>query len=477
MGRLVVVSNRVPPPVDKGASAGGLAVALRAALSDRGGLWLGWSGDTAEHHDGPPEVRSRTEGNINFSVLDLSKRDQEEYYQGFANRALWPLLHYRLDLVDFDRRDTSGFFRVNAMFASVLAERLEPDDVIWVHDYHLIPLGDELRTRGVRNRMGFFLHIPWPPPDVFFAMPCYQRLLEAFTAYDLIGFQIDHDAENFIACLQRAGMCRQVGPATFRSGNRTFRVGAFPIGIDTRAFAATAVRAADSPLVRRMDESVGDRALVVGVDRLDYSKGIDQRMLAYERFLRSRSDMRGQVVFLQVTPKSRSEVPEYATMQREIAETAGRINGGYSDLDWTPIRYLNRTIKHSTLAGLYRLADVGLVTPLRDGMNLVAKEYVAAQDPEDPGVLVLSRFAGAARELTSALLVNPYDIDATANAIARGVAMPQEERIARWREMYDQIERNDVHRWCNDFLRALQAPTAAPVLPGDDDAPVLKQAC
>ena len=477
MGRLVVVSNRVPPPVDKGASAGGLAVALRAALAERGGLWLGWSGDTAEHHDGPPEVKTRTEGNISFSVLDLSQRDQEEYYQGFANRALWPLLHYRLDLVDFDRRDTSGFFRVNAMFASVLAERLRPDDVVWVHDYHLIPLGDELRAKGVRNRIGFFLHIPWPPPDVFFAMPCYQRLLEAFTAYDLIGFQIDHDAENFIACLQRAGMCRQVGPATFRAGNRTFRVGAFPIGIDTKAFAATAAHAVDSPLVRRMAESVGSRALVVGVDRLDYSKGIDQRMLAYERFLRSRSDMRGQVVYLQVTPKSRSEVPEYATMQREIAETAGRINGGYSDLDWTPIRYLNRTIKHSTLAGLYRMADVGLVTPLRDGMNLVAKEYIAAQDPEDPGVLVLSRFAGAARELPAALLVNPYDIDATTNAIAQGVAMTQEERIARWREMYDQIDRNDVHHWCSDFLKALQAPTVAPVLADDDDAPVLQKAC
>ncbi len=472
MGRLVVVSNRVPPPVDKGASAGGLAVALRAALEETGGLWLGWSGGTAEDSDGPPEVKTRTEGNISFSVLDLSKRDQEEYYQGFANRALWPLLHYRLDLVDFDRRDTSGFFRVNGMFASVLAERLQPDDVVWVHDYHLIPLGDELRARGMKNRIGFFLHIPWPPPDVFLAMPCHRRLLEAFTAYDLIGFQIDHDAENFVACLQRTGLCRQTGPTSFMSGNRTFRVGAFPIGIDTQDFARTAERAVGSPLVRRMAESLGDRALVVGVDRLDYSKGIDQRMLAYERFLRNRPEMRGKVVYLQVTPKSRSEVPEYAAMQREIAETAGRINGSYSDLDWTPIRYLNRTMKHSTLAGLYRMADVGLVTPLRDGMNLVAKEYVAAQNPEDPGLLVLSCFAGAARELTSALLVNPYDIDATASAIAEAVAMPRDERIGRWREMYERIRRNDVHNWSATFLRALKA--SAPVLP--DEVPFLRKA-
>jgi trehalose 6-phosphate synthase len=455
MGRLVVVSNRVPPPLDKGATAGGLAVALRSALQETGGLWLGWSGETAEHAEGPPAIKTRVEGNITFSVLDLSQRDQEEYYQGFANRALWPLLHYRLDLVDFDRRDTSGFFRVNAMFASALAERLEPDDVIWVHDYHLIPLGAELRALGIKNRIGFFLHIPWPPPDVFLAMPCYQRLLEAFTDYDLVGFQIDHDVENFVSCLQRTGLCRQTGPSTYAMGPRTFQVGAFPIGIDTATFAATAIRAEDSALARRMAESVGDRAMVVGVDRLDYSKGIDQRMLAYERFLKTRPEMRGEVVYLQVTPKSRSEVPEYGTMQREIAATAGRINGGYADIDWTPIRYVNRTIKHSTLAGLYRMANIGLVTPLRDGMNLVAKEYIAAQDPENPGVLVLSQFAGAARELTSALIVNPYDLDATAAAIARGIAMPRDERIARWRESFETIERNNVHRWCGDFLDCL----------------------
>ena len=472
MGRLVVVSNRVPPPADKGASAGGLAVALRSALKETGGLWLGWSGETAEDDAGPPKVRTRLEDNITFAVLDLCKQDQEEYYQGFANRALWPLLHYRLDLVDFDRRDTSAFFRVNAMFAGELAKRLEPDDVIWVHDYHLIPLGAELRARGVKNPIGFFLHIPWPPPDVFFASPWHRRLLETFTAYDLVGFQIDHDVENFVSCLKRDGIARQTGPSTFLAGDHTFRVGAFPIGIDTTAFAETAEGAADSPLVRRMADSLRGRALVVGVDRLDYSKGIDQRMLAYERFLKAHPGRRGHVVYLQVTPKSRSEVPEYAAMQREIAETAGRINGSYSDIDWIPIRYLNRTIKHATLAGLYRMAKVGLVTPLRDGMNLVAKEYIAAQDREDPGVLVLSRFAGAARELDSALLVNPYDLDATAAAIEQGVAMPREERIARWRAMYDRISRNNVHQWCRGFLRALEAQQS----PTASDVTVLKKA-
>ncbi len=462
MGRLVVVSNRVPPPADKGATAGGLAVALKAALRETGGLWLGWSGDTAEEASGEPVVRTRTEDTIDFAVVDLSRKDQEEYYQGFANRALWPLLHYRLDLVDFDRRDTSGFFRVNAMFATLLAERLRPDDVVWVHDYHLIPLGNELRERGVRNRIGFFLHIPWPPPDVFMAMPCHQRLLETFTAYDLVGFQTDHDAENFASCLRRAGIGRETAPGRFVAGERTFDVGAFPIGIDTRAFAASAARAVANPIIRRMATSLDGRALVVGVDRLDYSKGIHQRMLAYERFLKTDPARRGRVVYLQVTPKSRSEVPEYAAMQREVAETAGRINGAHGDIDWVPIRYLNRTIKHTALSGLYRMARVGLVTPLRDGMNLVAKEFVAAQDPDDPGVLVLSRFAGAARELTSALQVNPYDLDATAAAIAEGVAMPHDERIGRWRAMYARILENDVHRWCRSFLDRLSEAAPPP---------------
>jgi trehalose 6-phosphate synthase len=439
-----------------------LAVALTSALRETGGLWLGWSGGTVDEASDEPAISTRSEDNIDFALIDLTRRDQEEYYQGFANRALWPLLHYRLDLVDFDRRDTSGFFRVNAMFASVLAERLQPDDVVWVHDYHLIPLGQALRARGVKNRIGFFLHIPWPPPDVFMAIPLYQRLLEAFTAYDLVGFQTDYDADNFLNCLRRAGIGRQTGASSFAASERSFEVAAFPIGIDARAFAASAKRTKGNPLVRRMAESLRGRTLIVGVDRLDYSKGINQRMLAYERFLNVDPAKRGRVVYLQVTPKSRSEVPEYAAMQREVAETAGRINGALGDIDWVPIRYLNRTIKHSTLSGLYRMAKVGLVTPLRDGMNLVAKEFVAAQDPEDPGVLVLSRFAGAARELTSALLVNPYDLDATAAAIAEGVAMPRDERIARWRAMYARVMENEVHRWRRSFLDRLTKPAPIP---------------
>jgi trehalose 6-phosphate synthase len=455
VSRLIVVSNRVPPPADKGASAGGLAVALTAALNERGGLWLGWSGETAASDAESGLIKPRTEGNVTFSLVDLTKRDLEEYYSGFANGALWPLLHYRLDLVDFDRRDTSGYFRVNAFFARTLASQLRSDDVIWVQDYHLIPLAAELRAMGVTNRIGFFLHIPWPPPDVFFALPPHRRLLETFSSYDLVGFQTDYDAENFVNCLTRESLGRATGPGRFRAGDRNFRIGAFPIGIETNAFAKVAAEAAMNALVKRMAASLKGRKMIIGVDRLDYSKGIDQRMLAYDRYLENHPEAQGEIVYLQVTPKSRSEVPQYGDMQREIAETAGRINGAFSDLDWVPIRYVNRTIKRTTLAGLYRLAEVGLVTPMRDGMNLVAKEFVAAQDPADPGVLVLSKFAGAAHQMEGALIINPYDRQAMGNAVHRALTMAQEERIERWRFMMDRISRETLTWWRESFIAAL----------------------
>lgn len=444
MGRLVIVSNRVP--AGKSADAGGLAVALKGALAG-GGLWFGWSGKVASPGADPEATTSRIDGNIRFSVLDLGSEDIEAYYHGFANRALWPLLHYRMDLADYRESDYDGYLRVNRLFARVLARQIRPDDLIWVHDYHLIPLAAALRQEGVRNRIGFFLHIPWPSADVWSAMPRHREILAAFDSYDLVGFQTAHDAENFAGCLTRAG----VGGSSLRS-----RTGAFPISIDTGAYATAAAHSASHPIAARLEASLRGRKLVIGVDRLDYTKGIDRRMASFARYVETTPSARGNVVYLQVTPKSRSEVPEYADIQRRIAEIAGRINGAFSDLDWMPIRYLNRTIRREALAGLYRMAAVGLVTPLRDGMNLVAKEFVAAQDPEDPGVLVLSEFAGAARELDGALLVNPFDGDAMASAIGSAIAMPLDERKARWRPMFEHLLKNDVVRWRETFLQAIE---------------------
>jgi trehalose 6-phosphate synthase len=475
-GRLVVVSNRVPVPSAAGSpNAGGLAVALDAALKQRGGLWFGWSGATVDGRE--PETQAHEFGNVSYAVTDLSRRDLDDYYHGFANRALWPVCHYRLDQTGFNRRHTAGYFRVNEFFARRLAQLIRPDDVVWIHDYHFIPLASYLRAMGFTNRIGFFLHIPWPPGDLAGVLPAYDLILRGFSAYDLVGFQTPLDAENFGGAIRRAGG-RALGAGWHEAFGRRFRAGAFPIGIDTHGFRQLAEQSDRNGIVRRTAASLTGKSLIIGVDRLDYSKGIGERIEAFSCFIENNADFRNRVTFLQITPKSRSEVPQYAYLQREVAEQIGETNGRFGDVDWTPIRYINKPIGHTALAGLYRLARVGLVTPLRDGMNLVAKEYVAAQSSEDPGVLVLSRFAGAAYELDAALLVNPYDTDATAAAIKRALDMPLDERQERWSAMMRRLQRNTVDRWCGTFLDTLRAAgdTREPAprdLTGEDEEPEL----
>src|SRR3954452_8002377 len=468
-GRLVVISNRVPVPTASGApAAGGLAVALDSALKAHGGLWFGWSGKT---NDMPESATSlRTFGSVSYAVADLSRRDLEEFYHGFANRALWPICHYRLDLAEYSAQHTAGFFRVNGSFARRLGKLLDEGDAIWVHDYHLIPLARALRDMGFSNRLGFFLHVPWPPSDVASGLPAYEELLRSFAAYDLVGFQTELDAKNFIDCIEKSGSGRALGDGWCEAFGRRFRVGAFPISIDTGAFAEEARLAEHNTVVKRTRASLDGKSLIIGVDRLDYTKGILERINSFAAFLERHPDMKKRTVLLQITPKSRSEVPAYVQIQRKVAEQVGNTNGKFGDLDWTPIQYMNRTMSRTALAGLYRMARIGLVTPLRDGMNLVAKEYVAAQSPEDPGVLILSRFAGAAHELDSAILVNPYDVEATAGAIARALDMPVEERKERWTAMMARLKDNGVDRWCAGFIETLAGDPAAAAAGADEGA-------
>jgi trehalose 6-phosphate synthase len=308
---------------------------------------------------------------------------------------------------------------------------------------------------GFENRMGFFLHIPWAPYDVSSALPAYQTVLSGLTRYDVVGFQTRRDVENFTRCLEQEKMARDLGDGRWEADGRVFKVDAFPIGIETDLFRQEAREAKSNSLVRRMRASMEDKHLIIGVDRLDYSKGIRQRIEAFSCMLERFPNMRNKVTFLQITPKSRSEVPEYLKMQHEVAEQAGWTNGKFGDVDWTPVRYINKAVSRTSLAGLYRSARVGMVTPLRDGMNLVAKEYVASQRGTDPGVLVLSRFAGAAEELDSALLVNPYDTEATANAIVRALEMSLEERKERWKAMMARLRSNTVDHWCANFMAVL----------------------
>jgi trehalose 6-phosphate synthase len=451
MSRLVIVANRVPDPRERGASAGGLAVALKDALARRESLWFGWSGGTAPESTTEPQQHRK--GRITYATLDLGEEDYRQYYQGFSNGALWPVLHYRLGIARFAREDWLGYRRVNAAFAAALAPMLRDDDTIWVHDFHLFLLAQELRALGCRQKIGFFLHVPFPPRQVFMGLPNARTILTAMAAHDTIGVQTDDDAENLRGALVAEGQ-EQVAP----------RVGAFPVGIDSTGFAALAARRFRTREVEMLRASLVDRAMAIGVDRLDYTKGLPQRISGFGKLLERFPQHLGKVTFLQVAPVSRGDVATYRALRRELDESVGRINGQHAEPDWAPIRYITRAVARPTLAGYMRLARIGLVTPLRDGMNLVAKEYVAAQNPEDPGVLVLSHFAGAASELEGALLVNPLDPDDIADALDVALTMPAEERLARWKTMDAAVRTTTASAWARSFLSALEgeAATAEP---------------
>ena len=356
-----------------------------------------------------------------------------------------------------------AYRRVNRLFAERLASYLRDDDLVWIHDYHLIAMGEELRQLGVKCRLGFFLHIPFPSAEVYMTMPWHDRLMQALCAYDLIGFQTSNDLRNFHDYLYREGIGYGLADGLVQAFDRTLRAQDFPIGIDAEEFAQMALSAEAVRTSQRLSRSLLGRKLIIGVDRLDYSKGIPERLRAYETLLQNYPEQRRQVTLVQISAPSREDVPEYAEIRSQVEATAGRINGRFSEFDWAPLRYINRGFTRRTLAGFFRLSRVGLVTPLRDGMNLVAKEYVAAQPEDDPGVLILSRFAGAADELEGAIIVNPYDLEAVAEAMHLGLTMPLEERQDRWRRLFAQIKEHDVVRWRRRFVEAL-ARTPAPAL-------------
>jgi trehalose 6-phosphate synthase len=459
VSRLVVVSNRVADP--RKTAAGGLAVALADVLNTTGGVWFGWSGKIIE--DGKPgegELRSQQAGPVKLVTLDLSRQDHDSYYVGYSNGVLWPVFHYRLDLADFDAGAIAGYRRVNQLFARKLLPLLQPDDIIWVHDYHLIPLAGELRALGCQQRIGFFLHIPLPPPLILAAIPGHDWLIKGLCSYDVVGFQSNADHRHFCDYIQAEAHAQDLGEGRWRVFNRTVHAGAFPIGIDVEEFTALGQAHEGREMYERMRREYSRRKLLVGVDRLDYSKGLPQRMRAFRELLQRFPETHNSATLVQIASPSREDVSAYSDILHELESLCGSINGNYGELDWMPVRYMHRTVARARLPGLYRASRVALVTPLRDGMNLVAKEFVVAQDPADPGVLVLSRFAGAAEQLKMALLVNPYDTEATANAIHLALQMPLEERRSRHESLLESCRRQDVHWWCNSFLAALSQAQA-----------------
>jgi trehalose 6-phosphate synthase len=451
-GRLIIVSNRVAVPDSPRAPlAGGMAVAVKAALKNRDGFWFGWSGKVTEEPTAQPTTVEMH--NVTYVLIDLSNNDLQEYYNGLANSVLWPILHYRVDLQKYSRADASGYLRVNRMFADRLSALINEDDVIWVHDYHLMLLARELRSRGHRNKIGFFLHTPCAPPDILQTLPHHRDILGGLTYCDLVGFQTENDRDNFSHYLV------QQGAAQLRNGyeidGRRVRLGAFPVSVETKAYMRLARNAGRSAMVALVRESLGGSRLVLGVDRLDCSKGIPHRIKGSERFLELNPDWHGKVTLLQLTPKSRSDIKQYDDIESEVNGLIGKVNGRFGDAAWTPIRYVNRSYSRTVLAGMYRAAHVAMVTPLRDGMNLVAKEYLAAQDPEDPGVLLLSQFAGAAKELDRALIINPHETDAVAAALKRALEMPLDERRERHAPMLAHLLKHDIKRWASSYTSTL----------------------
>ncbi|MFO1090862.1 MAG: trehalose-6-phosphate synthase [Hyphomicrobiales bacterium] len=457
MSRLIVASNRVVD-LEKSVQSGGLATALGDALHEGRSVWFGWDGTIVDEVGAG--LRLAQQDNIRTATVPLTRKDHEEYYLGFSSKVLWPAFHYRLDLTVFDPAFLEGYKRVNRDLARVLAALIEPDDLLWVHDYHLIPLADELRTLRVNQRIGFFLHIPFPPPEIFMAVPDHAWLAGCFFAYDLVGFQTVTDTANFIRYATEQAGAELVCEDRLRLGNQSVTVKCVPIGIDPASVFESAHTADAEAHIARLQRRSMANLFVLGVDRLDYTKGLPTRMKAFRRLLELHPEMRKAVTMMQVASPTREGVEAYDDIRQELEGLSGSINGEQGDYDWTPVRYIHRAVPRETLAALFRGSHVGLVTPLRDGMNLVAKEYVAAQDDDDPGVLVLSRFAGAAEDLTDAVQVNPYDIDEVASGLHQALTMPRAERRERHRSLLERVRTNTAKSWRETFISALKAQPA-----------------
>jgi trehalose 6-phosphate synthase len=462
MNRLVIVSNRVPMP-SAGTQAGGLAVALDGLMEKRGGLWFGWSGAVMPADAGRAAMVEHRDL-VDYATIDLTQEEHDRYYNAFSNGVLWPLLHTMPELMQYDRRDARVYREVNARLAVALLPLLRPSDLIWVHDYHLMPLPSALRARGVRNPIGFFLHIPFCAPDVLAAAPEMTELVRDLLAADLIGFQTDNDVANFAAAAQMlAGAVRGPGNSLFFAGRRV-RLGVFPVEIEARSFARTAIEMTASPAVRRLRRSLDGQRLILGVERLDPTKGLLQRLAGLRRLLEKRQDWCGHVTTVQIAATSRKGVDSYRALRAALDREAGALNADLGEPDWQPLRMVVHGVDRATVAGYMRQARVGMVTPLRDGMNLVAKEFVAAQDPENPGALILSQFAGAAAELNGAVIVNPHEVEGVAAAIKQALEMPLIERRDRHAPMLARLRDHTVDQWSDSFLMALGETRQRPSL-------------
>jgi trehalose 6-phosphate synthase len=447
-----VISNRLPPRLQSETSSrkkgvSGLVAGIAPLMAGRGGIWLGWSGQTRPlSPGGHPFLQLDMGAPPKRAAIDLQKEWHDRYYNGFCNRTLWPLFHGFLDKVRYADDEWRAYTEANRAFADAACRLTDPDASVWVHDYHLMLVGAEMRRLGHRGPIGFFHHVPFPSLEILETLPWHRELLCSMRSYDLVGFHTQRYLENYIQVQSKL-----VGAPL----PDNLRTGVFPIGTVPEAF-APGVGAEPADELTNFIGMLGGRKLILGVDRLDYSKGIPERLQAYDLLLRAFPEWRSKISLVQVSVPSREDIAEYAALRSAVETLVGRINGEFGEADWVPVRYLYRSYDRDQLARLYRAADVGFVTPLRDGMNLVAKEFVAAQRPEDPGALLLSRFAGAADELHQAVLTNPFHPEGVAADLDKALRMPLAERVARYASMMAAVRASTATVWADDFLRALE---------------------
>jgi trehalose 6-phosphate synthase len=449
MSRIVLVSNRVNDQ-SKSTHSGGLSVVIASILQSQPSIWFGWNGAVSEIDDIDPHLTGVSIGNTLIASLPLMESEFRDYYLGYSNSVLWPVFHDRLDLAQFENGYYSEYRNVNRRFADELHSLLRPDDIVWVHDYHLIPMALELRKLGISNRLGFFLHTSVPPAQSYLAIPEHRELSRALSAYDLIGLQTQYDVSNLIDIFKHSAAGQLLSNGRISVYGRQVKVLSIPVGIDVNYFNL-------GPHFDTENEPDDIQHRIVGIDRLDYTKGLPQKFRAFGRFLEQNPDYRAHITLSQIAQPTRETLEAYSDIRSELESLSGSINGQYSELGWVPITYINRGVDRQELQRIYSQSNVGLVTPLRDGMNLVCKEYVASQNPDSPGVLILSQFAGAAEQLTDALIVNPYNIDEVAHAIKCALEMPLKERRHRHELLYEKVKRGNSAQWCQTFISALVA--------------------
>ena len=466
-GRLINVSNRLPVVFEREgqevralSSSGGLATALNAIWGEQAGIWIGWTGEAGDHDVDTLLALASQHRSYELKAVPLTAEEIARFYCGFANEIVWPLFHDMPSQCNFDPAYWESYEAVNRKFARAVAETAQPGDVIWVHDYHLILVGKYLRELGVECRHGFFQHIPFPPPDIFEKLPWRETLLQALLGFDVIGLQTEHDRHNLEDCLQKViptALLERTGARTWvRFGDRVTTIGAFPISIDFDEFALPAAREETANSARAIRAALPGNWLVLGVDRMDYTKGIPERLRAFQVLLERFPDLREQITLVQIVVPSRSDIPKYKDLRLTVERLVSEINGHYTRAGWVPIHYMYRHLEREELLAYYRAADIALLTPLKDGMNLVAKEFCAAQ-VEENGVLILSEFAGAGAELQhGAILVNPNDFASVAETVHRACGMSLKERRRRMKSLRAEVREHDVHAWARSFLEAIQ---------------------